>query len=86
MQSQRKEIVFENPISFLYQIAPIKCKWCEIISILFQPSLSFQFYLGKHLCFLFQYFFLPAKINMFRVGPAKLMYSVHIQKTLISFQ
>ena len=31
---KEKEIVFENLISFLYQIAPIKCKWCEIISIL----------------------------------------------------
>ena len=29
---KEKEIVFENLISFLYQIAPIKCKWCEIIS------------------------------------------------------
>ena len=28
---KEKEIVFENLISFLYQIAPIKCKWCEII-------------------------------------------------------
>ena len=32
---REKEIVFENLISFLYQIAPIKCKWCEIISFLF---------------------------------------------------
>ena len=28
---KEKEIVFENLISSLYQIAPIKCKWCEII-------------------------------------------------------
>ena len=39
---KEKEIVFENLISFLYQIAPIKCKWCEIISFLY-CFLSFLF-------------------------------------------
>ena len=70
MQSHRKEIVFENLISFLYQIAPIKCKWCEIISILFQPSLSFPFQ-QKASLFSPSIFFLLVKINMFSVGSSK---------------
>ena len=43
---REKEIVFENLISFLYQIAHIKCKWCEIISFLFH----FLSFLWAELC------------------------------------